>query len=46
MKFNQRDIISIKDFSKEEIEYILEYAKRMIPYATGEKFSRWEGIFS
>jgi len=37
MKFNQRDIISIKDFSKEEIEYILEYAKRMIPYATGEK---------
>ncbi len=37
MNFNQRDIISIKDFSKEEIEDILEYAKRMIPYAKGEK---------
>jgi aspartate carbamoyltransferase catalytic subunit len=37
MNFNHRDIISIKDFSKEEIEYILEYAKRMIPYASAEK---------
>ena len=37
MNFKNRDIISIKDFSKEEIEYILDYAKRMIPYATGEK---------
>jgi aspartate carbamoyltransferase catalytic subunit len=35
--FTHRDIISIKDFSKEEIEYILEYAKRMIPYANAEK---------
>lgn len=37
MNFRNRDIISIKDFSKEEIEYILEYAKRMIPYAKAEK---------
>ena len=37
MNFKNRDIISIKDFSKEEIEYILEYAKHMIPYANGEK---------
>jgi aspartate carbamoyltransferase catalytic subunit len=37
MNFTHRDIISIKDFSKEEIEYILEYAKRMIPYANAEK---------
>jgi aspartate carbamoyltransferase catalytic subunit len=37
MNFKHRDIISIKDFSKEEIEYILEYAKRMIPYANAEK---------
>jgi aspartate carbamoyltransferase catalytic subunit len=37
MNFHHRDIISIKDFSKEEIEYILEYAKRMVPYASGEK---------
>jgi len=37
MNFKHRDIISIKDFSKEEIDYILQYAKRMIPYAKGEK---------
>jgi aspartate carbamoyltransferase catalytic subunit len=37
MNFKHRDIISIKDFSKEEIEYILDYAKQMIPYAKGEK---------
>lgn len=37
MNFQHRDIISIKDFKKEEIDYILEYAKRMIPYATAEK---------
>lgn len=37
MNFKKRDIISIKDFSREEIEYVLEYAKKMISYATGEK---------
>jgi aspartate carbamoyltransferase catalytic subunit len=37
MNFKNRDIISIKDFSKEEIEFILEYTKRMIPYANAEK---------
>jgi len=37
MNFDHRDIISIKDFSKEEIEYILDYAKHMIPYASAEK---------
>jgi aspartate carbamoyltransferase catalytic subunit len=37
MNFKHRDVISIKDFSKEEIVYILEYAKRMIPYANAEK---------
>jgi aspartate carbamoyltransferase catalytic subunit len=37
MNFKNRDIISIKDFSKEEIDYILEYTKRMIPYANAEK---------
>jgi aspartate carbamoyltransferase catalytic subunit len=40
MNFHHRDIISIKDFSKEEIEYILEYAKRMIPYANAEKHTK------
>jgi aspartate carbamoyltransferase catalytic subunit len=37
MNFKGKDIISIKDFSKEEINFILDYAKKMIPYAKGEK---------
>jgi aspartate carbamoyltransferase catalytic subunit len=37
MNFKHRDIISIKDFSKEELEYILSYAKRMVPYAKAQK---------
>jgi len=37
MNFKGRDIISIKDFSKKEINYILEYAEKMTPYAKGEK---------
>ncbi|MCK4347734.1 MAG: aspartate carbamoyltransferase [Thermoplasmatales archaeon] len=36
MDFRGRDIISIKDFSKREINYILNYAKKMISYAKGE----------
>jgi len=37
MNFEGKDIISIKDFSRKEIDYILDYAKEMIPYAKGEK---------
>lgn len=37
MDFKNRDVISIKDFSKEEINYILNYTKKMVPYAKGEK---------
>jgi len=37
MDFKNRDVISIKDFSKGEINYILNYAKKMVPYAKGEK---------
>jgi aspartate carbamoyltransferase catalytic subunit len=37
MDFTGKDIISIKDFSKSEINQILDYAKKMIPYAKGEK---------
>jgi len=37
MDFKNRDVISVKDFSKEEINYILNYAKKMVPYAKGEK---------
>ena len=36
MDFHQRDVISIKDFSKSEITSILLYAKKMIPYANGK----------
>ena len=34
MKFEGRDIISIKDFTKEEINYILKIAQTMEPIAT------------
>ena len=37
MNFKDKDVISIKDFSKDEIKYILNYAKKMVDYAKGEK---------
>ncbi len=37
MDFKNRDVISVKDFSKKEINDILNYSKKMIPYAKGEK---------
>jgi len=37
--FKGKDIISIKDFSKKEINYILTYGKKMLPYAKGEKYN-------
>ncbi len=37
MDFQGKDIISVKDFSKSEINHIIEYAKKMVPYAKGEK---------
>ncbi len=38
MGFRGRDIISIKDFSKREINYILNYARKMVSYAKGEGY--------
>ncbi len=38
MDFRGKDIISIKDFSKETINYILDYAQDLVPYAKGEKY--------
>ena len=35
MNFKGRDIISIKDFSRSDINSILSYAKKMVPYAKG-----------
>jgi len=37
MNFKDKDIISIKDFSKKEIDYILNYAKKLLSYADGSK---------
>jgi aspartate carbamoyltransferase catalytic subunit len=39
MDFKGKDIISIKDFSKIEIDYILNYAEKMLPFAKGEKYN-------
>lgn len=41
MNFEGKDIISIKDFSKKEINFILNYAKEMLPYARGEKYKEF-----
>jgi len=38
MDFKGRNIISIKDFSKEEINQILKFSKKMVPYANGDKY--------
>jgi aspartate carbamoyltransferase catalytic subunit len=37
MNFQGKDILSIRDFTKKEINYIMKYAKKMMPYARGEK---------
>ena len=38
MNFVGKDIISIKDFSKDVINFMLGYAQEMVPYAKGEKY--------
>jgi aspartate carbamoyltransferase catalytic subunit len=38
MDFNGKDIISIKDFSKYEINNVLDYAQKMVPYAKGNNY--------
>lgn len=35
--FFDRDIVSMRDFSRKDIEYILDLAEVMVPYARGEK---------
>jgi aspartate carbamoyltransferase catalytic subunit len=37
--FTGRDVVAIHDLSKEEIEYILDYAKKFLPLATGEEIA-------
>ena len=41
MDFKGKDILSIKDFSKKEIDYILIYAEKMVPYAKGKKYKNF-----
>jgi aspartate carbamoyltransferase catalytic subunit len=38
MNFKGKDIISIKDFSKPEINYILNYSKKMVDFAKGKRY--------
>lgn len=38
--FLGRDIVSVNDLSRKDIEYIMDVAERMIPYAKGEKDGR------
>ncbi len=40
MDLLNRDIVSINDFSKDDIEGILDMAEKMVPYAKGEKINR------
>ncbi|NLN71927.1 MAG: aspartate carbamoyltransferase [Thermoplasmatales archaeon] len=37
MDFYDRDIVSIKDFTREEIEELLDLSEKMVPYAMGER---------
>lgn len=38
--FYDRDIVSIRDLNREEIEYILDLSEKMIPYAVGDKVDK------
>ena len=38
--FQGRDVLSISDFSRKDIELVLKAAKKMVPIARGEKASR------
>ncbi len=34
------DIVSIRDLTREQIEFVLDLSEKMIPYARGEKFTK------
>jgi aspartate carbamoyltransferase catalytic subunit len=40
MDLYHKDVVSITDFSKDDIEGILDLAEKMVPYAKGEKVKR------
>lgn len=40
MTFKGMDIVSIREFSREQIEQVLDLAQKLMPYARGEKTTR------
>ena len=40
LNFKNRDIVSIRDLGKNEINYIIDTAKKMVPFAKGDKPSK------
>lgn len=40
MNFQNMDVVSIRDFNREQIEDILRLSREMLPYARGEKVTR------
>lgn len=40
MDFQNMDVVSIRDFNREQIEEILHLSKEMLPYARGEKVTK------
>ena len=37
VNFFDRDVVSMRDFTRKDIEYIMDLAETMVPYAKGEK---------
>jgi aspartate carbamoyltransferase catalytic subunit len=40
MDFYDKDLVSIRDLNKEQINYLLDLSEKMIPYARGEKVKK------
>ncbi|AIZ56641.1 aspartate carbamoyltransferase [Candidatus Methanoplasma termitum] len=40
MDFYDKDLVSIRDLTKEQINYLLDQSEKMIPYAKGEKVKK------
>jgi aspartate carbamoyltransferase catalytic subunit len=40
MNFKGKDIVSIRDLTREDMDQVLDLAERMIPYAKGEAFTK------
>ncbi len=40
MEFKGLDVVSIRDLTREQMEFVLDLSEKMIPYARGEKFTK------